>query len=144
MAIWATIRYPSVWRDLGQVVQSKDWLLFFNILLSGFFLFLSQALIFASWQDAKYGTLANLAVLLAAAGFAPRLQAEGRHLAEGKLQRLLGDDIVYVQVDLDGVYRPFVVRRFAGPVRDTVIVPPDMASRPALMPSRRWRSAPAR
>lgn len=46
MAIWATIRYPSVWRELGQVVQSKDWLLFFNILLSGFFLFLSQALIY--------------------------------------------------------------------------------------------------
>ena len=46
MAILSMVRYPSVWREIRQFVQSKDWLLFFNVLASGFFLFLSQVLIY--------------------------------------------------------------------------------------------------
>lgn len=46
MAILATVLYPSLWRDIKQFAQSNDWLLFFNVLGSGFFLFLSQALIY--------------------------------------------------------------------------------------------------
>jgi drug/metabolite transporter (DMT)-like permease len=46
MAILAMVRYPSVWREIGQFARSKDWLLFFNVLASGFFLFLSQALLY--------------------------------------------------------------------------------------------------
>jgi drug/metabolite transporter (DMT)-like permease len=46
MAILSTFLYPSVWRDIKQFVQSKDWRLFLNVLGSGFFLFLSQVLIY--------------------------------------------------------------------------------------------------
>lgn len=46
MAILAMVRYPSVWREIEQFARSKDWLLFFNVLASGFFLFLSQALLY--------------------------------------------------------------------------------------------------
>ncbi len=46
MAILATVLYPPVWRDIKQFAQSKDWLLFLKVLGSGFFLFLSQVLIY--------------------------------------------------------------------------------------------------
>jgi drug/metabolite transporter (DMT)-like permease len=45
MAILVTVLYPAVWRDIKQFAQSKDWFLF-NVLGSGFFLFLSQVLIY--------------------------------------------------------------------------------------------------
>lgn len=46
MALVSTVLYPSVWQDIKQFAQSKDWLLFFTILGSGFFLFLSQVLLY--------------------------------------------------------------------------------------------------
>jgi len=46
MAILVTVLYPAVWRDIKQFVQSKDLPLFFNVLSSGFFLFLSQVLVY--------------------------------------------------------------------------------------------------
>ncbi|MEW6497336.1 MAG: DMT family transporter, partial [Cyanobacteriota bacterium] len=46
MAIGSTVLYPSVWQDIKQFAQSKDWILFLNILGSGFFLFLSQVLLY--------------------------------------------------------------------------------------------------
>jgi drug/metabolite transporter (DMT)-like permease len=46
MAILATVRYPSVWREIGQFARSPNWLLFLNVLVSGFFLFLSQVLLY--------------------------------------------------------------------------------------------------
>jgi drug/metabolite transporter (DMT)-like permease len=46
MAILATVLYPPMWRDIKQFAQSKDWLLFLKVLGSGFFLFLSQVLIY--------------------------------------------------------------------------------------------------
>ncbi|MGQ4647951.1 EamA family transporter [Lyngbya aestuarii] len=46
MAILATLLYPAVWRDLKQFIQSQDWSLFLKLLGSGFFLFLSQMLIY--------------------------------------------------------------------------------------------------
>lgn len=46
MAILTTVLYPSMWREIEQIVRSKDWLLFFNVLASGFFLFLSQVFIY--------------------------------------------------------------------------------------------------
>lgn len=46
MAILATVLYPQVWRDIQQFAQSKDWFLFIRVLGSGFFLFLSQVLIY--------------------------------------------------------------------------------------------------
>ena len=46
MAILVSVLYPAVWRDIKQFVQSKDLPLFFNVLSSGFFLFLSQVLVY--------------------------------------------------------------------------------------------------
>src|ERR687886_441229 len=46
MAILAMVRYPSVWREIGQLARSQDWLLFFNVLGSSFFLFVSQVLLY--------------------------------------------------------------------------------------------------
>jgi len=46
MAILATVLYPGMWRDLRQFAQSKDLLSFLRVLSSGFFLFLSQVLIY--------------------------------------------------------------------------------------------------
>jgi drug/metabolite transporter (DMT)-like permease len=46
MAILATALYPSMWRDIKHFAQSKDWSLFIKVLGSGFFLFLSQVLIY--------------------------------------------------------------------------------------------------
>jgi drug/metabolite transporter (DMT)-like permease len=46
MAILTTVLYPGMWKDIKQFAQSKDWLLFLNVLGSGFFLFLSQVLIY--------------------------------------------------------------------------------------------------
>jgi drug/metabolite transporter (DMT)-like permease len=46
MAILATVLYPGVWRDIEQFVRSKDWPLFIQVVASGFFLFLSQVLIY--------------------------------------------------------------------------------------------------
>lgn len=45
-AILVTLLYPNVWRDIKQFLQSKDLPLFINVLSSGFFLFLSQVLIY--------------------------------------------------------------------------------------------------
>src|ERR671933_582881 len=42
----ATVVYPSVWRDIKQFAQSNDWSSFLSVLGSGFFLFLSQVLIY--------------------------------------------------------------------------------------------------
>ncbi len=46
MAILATVLYPGLWRDIKQFVQSKDGPLFLQVVGSGFFLFLSQVLIY--------------------------------------------------------------------------------------------------
>ncbi len=46
MAMLANVLYPNVWRDIRQFVQSKDWPLFIQVIGSGFFLFLSQVLIY--------------------------------------------------------------------------------------------------
>lgn len=46
MALLGTLLYPAVWRDIKQFAQSKDWPVFLNILISGFFLFLSQVLLY--------------------------------------------------------------------------------------------------
>jgi drug/metabolite transporter (DMT)-like permease len=46
MAIVSTALYPSVWRDIRQFAQSKDWPVFTQVVGSGFFLFLSQVLIY--------------------------------------------------------------------------------------------------
>lgn len=46
MAIVSTVLYPSIWQDIKQFAQSKDWILFLNILGSGFFLFMSQVLLY--------------------------------------------------------------------------------------------------
>lgn len=46
MAILTTVLYPRMWKDIKQLVQSKDWLLFLNVLGSGCFLFFSQVLIY--------------------------------------------------------------------------------------------------
>jgi drug/metabolite transporter (DMT)-like permease len=46
MAILITGLYPAVWRDIKQFVQSKDVPLFLNVVGSGFFLFLSQVLVY--------------------------------------------------------------------------------------------------
>lgn len=45
-AIFVTLLYPTVWRDIKQFLQSKDLPLFINVVASGFFLFLSQVLIY--------------------------------------------------------------------------------------------------
>jgi drug/metabolite transporter (DMT)-like permease len=45
-ALVSTILYPPVWQDIKQFVLSKDWFLFLKILGSGFFLFLSQVLLY--------------------------------------------------------------------------------------------------
>ena len=41
-----TVLYPEVWRDTKQFLQSKDLPLFINVISSGFFLFLSQVLVY--------------------------------------------------------------------------------------------------
>jgi drug/metabolite transporter (DMT)-like permease len=41
-----TVLYPEVWRDIKQFLQSQDVPLFVNVLSSGFFLFLSQVLVY--------------------------------------------------------------------------------------------------
>lgn len=46
MALLSTALYPSVWRDIRQFAQSKDWSVFTQVAGSGFFLFLSQVLIY--------------------------------------------------------------------------------------------------
>lgn len=46
MAVMITFLYPAVWRDIKKFLQSKDYSLFINVLSSGFFLFLSQVLIY--------------------------------------------------------------------------------------------------
>lgn len=46
MAALATALYPQVWQDIKQFAQSKDWGLYLQVLGSGFFLFLSQVLIY--------------------------------------------------------------------------------------------------
>ncbi|HBL61863.1 MAG TPA: hypothetical protein DDZ80_26670 [Cyanobacteria bacterium UBA8803] len=46
MAILATGFYPLLWRDIQQFLQAKNWRLFGSVLSSGFFLFLSQVLIY--------------------------------------------------------------------------------------------------
>lgn len=46
MALLSTALYPSVWRDIRQFAQSKDWSVFTQVVGSGFFLFLSQVLIY--------------------------------------------------------------------------------------------------
>jgi drug/metabolite transporter (DMT)-like permease len=46
MAALATVLYPNVWRDIRQFIQSNDRPLWINVLGSGFFLFLSQVLIY--------------------------------------------------------------------------------------------------
>lgn len=38
--------YPGVWRDIQQVVRSRNWGLFGTLLCSGFFLFLSKVLLY--------------------------------------------------------------------------------------------------
>ena len=46
MAILSTVLYPSIWRDIRQFAQSKNWPVFTQVAGSGFFLFLSQVLIY--------------------------------------------------------------------------------------------------
>src|SRR5919199_1560646 len=46
MAILATVIHPSAWRDIKRFAQSNDWSSFLTVLSSGFFLFLSQVLIY--------------------------------------------------------------------------------------------------
>lgn len=46
MVVLAMVLYPPVWRDLKRFFQSKDWKPIFNVVGSGFFLFLSQILIY--------------------------------------------------------------------------------------------------
>jgi drug/metabolite transporter (DMT)-like permease len=46
MGVLATVLYPGIWRDIKLFAQSKDWSLFIQVLSSGFFLFLSQVLIY--------------------------------------------------------------------------------------------------
>lgn len=46
MAILVTFLYPSVWREIKRFARSKDWPIFFRVVASGFFLFLSQVLIY--------------------------------------------------------------------------------------------------
>ncbi|MGB5960379.1 MAG: DMT family transporter [Coleofasciculaceae cyanobacterium] len=41
-----TVLYPEVWRDTKQFLQSKDLPLFINVISGGFFLFLSQVLVY--------------------------------------------------------------------------------------------------
>ncbi|HEY9633584.1 MAG TPA: DMT family transporter [Coleofasciculaceae cyanobacterium] len=79
MAILATILYPSLWRDIKQFIQSKDWPLFFNVLGSGFFLFLSQVLIYLALGPISAGVAITIffiypiiTVLLAWARFGDR------------------------------------------------------------------------
>jgi drug/metabolite transporter (DMT)-like permease len=44
-----------VWRDIQQFAQSKDWFLFIRVLGSGFFLFLSQVLIYLALGSISAG-----------------------------------------------------------------------------------------
>jgi drug/metabolite transporter (DMT)-like permease len=46
MAILASVIYPPMWQEIKQVARTKDWLLVMNVVASGFFLFLSQVLIY--------------------------------------------------------------------------------------------------
>jgi drug/metabolite transporter (DMT)-like permease len=46
MAILASVIYPPMWQEIKQVARAKDWLLVMNVVASGFFLFLSQVLIY--------------------------------------------------------------------------------------------------
>lgn len=46
LAALITVLYPAVWRDTKQFLQSQDVPLFINVLSSGFFLFLSQVLVY--------------------------------------------------------------------------------------------------
>lgn len=46
LAALITVLYPEVWRDTKQFLQSKDIPLFINIISGGFFLFLSQVLVY--------------------------------------------------------------------------------------------------
>jgi drug/metabolite transporter (DMT)-like permease len=46
LAALITVLYPEVWRDTKQFLQSKDIPLFINVISSGFFLFLSQVLVY--------------------------------------------------------------------------------------------------
>lgn len=46
LAALITVLYPEVWRDTKQFLQSKDIPLFINVISGGFFLFLSQVLVY--------------------------------------------------------------------------------------------------
>lgn len=46
LAALITVLYPEVWRDTKQFLQSKDLPLFINVISGGFFLFLSQVLVY--------------------------------------------------------------------------------------------------
>ncbi|MEQ8962628.1 MAG: EamA family transporter, partial [Coleofasciculus sp. C2-GNP5-27] len=46
MAILSRGFYPGVWRDIQQVLRSRNWGLFGTLLCSGFFLFLSKVLLY--------------------------------------------------------------------------------------------------
>lgn len=46
LAALITVLYPAVWRDIKQFLQSRDLPLFVNVVSSGFFLFLSQVLVY--------------------------------------------------------------------------------------------------
>jgi drug/metabolite transporter (DMT)-like permease len=60
MAILATVLYPSVWRDIQQFAQSKDWFLFLKVLSSGFFLFLSQVLLYLAVGSISPGVAVSI------------------------------------------------------------------------------------
>jgi drug/metabolite transporter (DMT)-like permease len=53
LAILATILYPRIWQEIMQFIKSKNRALLLNILGSGFFLFLSQVLIYLALGPLK-------------------------------------------------------------------------------------------
>lgn len=55
LAIVATVLYRPIWYEIKQFVKSKNKHLFFNVLGSGFFLFLSQLLIYLALGPIKPG-----------------------------------------------------------------------------------------
>lgn len=60
MAALAPALYPPVWRDIKQFAQSKQWSVFFQVLGSGFFLFVSQVLIYLALGPISPGVAITL------------------------------------------------------------------------------------
>jgi len=55
LAILANYIYPPMWREIQHFTKSKNWLSFVNILACGFFLFVSQVLIYLALGSIKPG-----------------------------------------------------------------------------------------